>query len=323
MSFKIEQGLFRLDITDHHAILGAPVDADPDQIRQRYKLVARLLHPDTCAAETPAEKEFAIQLFSKLVSPAYAQLSKSSNRVEYLVVLGHVGKRLAAEAATVAITTPAAQQLAQAGANLNSLYINLLQKLAAKQYESFDQVIEIIAQISELNMVYLMYKERLGINKNFTTSGGANTVAKQPTQKVAVSENKPAESTTSPVAPYINRAEDYVNKNNLAKAILELREALSLEPSNSTCHSLLGMIYLKQNQGTMAKVHINKALQLNPKDPKAIQAKQLLDKFQQSVTGKTSQQPQSNQSKATNAKAKPSEQSGGGLFGGLFGGKKK
>ena len=322
MSFKIEHGLFKLDLTDHHAILGVPVDADPDQIRQRYKLVARLLHPDTCAAETPEEKEFAKQLFSKFVSPAYAELSKSRNRVEYLVVLGHVGKRLAAEAATVQITTPAAKQLAQAGANLASLYKNLLQKLAARQYESFYQVIEIIAQISELNMVFLMYKEGQGIPTNSTTAGSANyTVTQQSTPKIPVSENKPAESPISPVASYIHRAEDYVNKNNLAKAILELRDALSLEHNNSTCHSLLGMIYLKQHQGTMAKVHINKALQLNPKDPKALQAKQLLDKFQQSVTGKTSQQQQSNPSKATNAK--PSDKSGGGLFGGLFGGNKK
>ena len=321
MSFKIEQGLFRLDIIDHHAILGVPVDADPDQIRQRYKLVARLLHPDTCAAETPEEKEFAKQLFSKLVSPAYSELSKSRNRAEYLVLLGHVGKRLAAEPATAQITTPAAKELAQAGANLDRSYKNLLQKLAAKQYESFYQVIQTIAQISELNMVVLMYKESQGI-KTITTAGSGNyTVAKQTTQNIPVSGNKPAESPASPVAPYLQRAEEYVSKNNLAKAILELRDALSLEPSNSTCHSLLGMIYLKQNQGTMAKVHINKALQLNSKDPKALQAKQLLDKFQQSVTGKTSQQSQSSQSKATNAKS--SDNSGGGLFGGLFGGKKK
>ncbi|AFZ14838.1 heat shock protein DnaJ domain protein [Crinalium epipsammum PCC 9333] len=321
MSFKIEQGLFKLDLTDHHAILGVPVDADPDQIRQRYKLVARLLHPDTCAAETPEEKEFAKQLFSKLVSPAYSELSKSRNRAEYLVLLGHVGKRLATEPATAQITSLAAKELAQAGANLDSLYKNLLRKLAAKQYDSFYQVIETIAQISELNMVFLMYKEGQGI-KTITTAGSANyTVAKQTTQNIPVSGNKPAESPTSPVTPYLQRAEEYVSKNNLAKAILELRDALSLEPNNSTCHSLLGMIYLKQHQGTMAKVHINKALQLNPKDPKALQAKQLLDKFQQSVTGKTSQQSQSNQSKATNAK--PSDNSGGGLFGGLFGGKKK
>ncbi len=322
MSFKIEQGLFKFDLTDHHAILGVPVDADPEQIRQRYKLVARLLHPDTCAAETPEEKEFAKQLFSKLISPAYSELSKSRHRAEYLVLLAHVGKRLAAEAVTVTITTPAAKQLAQAGANLDSLYKKLLLNLTGKQYESFYQVLEIIAQISELNMVFLMYKEGQGITTNSLTAGSANyTVAQQSTKKIPVSVNKPAESPISPVAPYLHRAEEYVSKNNLAKAILELRDALSLEPNNSSCHSLLGIIYLKQHQGTMAKVHINKALQLNPKDPKAVQAKQLLDKFQQSVTGKTSQQQQSNQSKAGNAK--PSDKSGGGLFGGLFGGNKK
>jgi cytochrome c-type biogenesis protein CcmH/NrfG len=60
--------------------------------------------------------------------------------------------------------------------------------------------------------------------------------------------------------------------------LLELRDALNLEPNNATCHSLLGLTYLKQNQTAMAKVHINKAYQLNPKNPDSIKAKQALDK---------------------------------------------
>lgn len=56
MSFKIQQGLFKLDIVDRHAILGVPIDADSKQIRQRYLKVAYRLHPDTCKAESETQK---------------------------------------------------------------------------------------------------------------------------------------------------------------------------------------------------------------------------------------------------------------------------
>ena len=327
MSFKIERGLFKFDFTDHHAILGVPVDASPEQIRQQYKQIARRLHPDSCQAESSTEKELAVQLFSKLVSPAYAVLSKSNPRAEHMVVLGHMGKRLATEAAKIQIETEAAKLLAQAG-NLDLVYKTSVQNLAAKQYESLDSVLDAIATLSELNTVYLMRKQGQGLSPKLTTvgtgtigstqTGGSKNLEKQPPQEPP---------TASPVEPSLRRAEEYIAKNNLAKAVLELRDALHLEPNNSKCHSLLGIAYLKQNQGTMAKVHINKALQLNPKDPIGLQGKQMLDKLAQKAdAGKTTTSQQSTGGKSTpqrQAGGKPSDKSGGGLFGGLFGGKKK
>uniref|UniRef100_A0ACD5GVI3 Tetratricopeptide repeat protein n=1 Tax=Desertifilum tharense IPPAS B-1220 TaxID=1781255 RepID=A0ACD5GVI3_9CYAN len=73
----------------------------------------------------------------------------------------------------------------------------------------------------------------------------------------------------TPVDQYYRRAEELMSKGNLAQAILELRDALKLEPSNSSCHSLLGEIYLKQNQSTMAKVHINQALKAQSQRPQS------------------------------------------------------
>ena len=109
-----------------------------------------------------------------------------------------------------------------------------------------------------------------------------------------------------------------MNKNAYAQAILELRDALNISPKDSRCHSLMGMVYLKQNQLTMAKVSIKRALELNPLDPNAIKAKVQLERLGQSLEAKSS-----------GTGAKPSAQGGqnketkgGGLFG-LFGGKKK
>lgn len=121
----------------------------------------------------------------------------------------------------------------------------------------------------------------------------------------------------SRVFEYINRAEGYMKKENFAGAVLELREALKLDQNNTKSHTLLGIAYLKQNQPGMAKVHLNKALQLNPKDERALKAKQYLDKLIEKSGGKKSREtPKSDSVKP------PSQQGGGGLFG-FFGGKKK
>ncbi|HEY9876618.1 MAG TPA: J domain-containing protein [Candidatus Obscuribacterales bacterium] len=326
MSFQIEQGLFKFDFTDYHAILGVPVDADPDQIRQRYKQIARRLHPDSCQAESKAEKELAVQLFSKLVSPAYTQLSKDSNRKEYAILLGLMGKRLAREMENLPTNSEATNLLAQASGNIDNVYRKIVQKLAANQYESLNKVLEAIAELSEVNTIYLIRKENeaQGVTtpiKSVATATSSSTP--DSATKSPAAENKPEEPPKpSPAEPYIHRAEEYLAMNNIAKAVLELRDAMNLEPNNSTCHSLLGIAYLKQNQRTMAKIHINKALELNPEEPKALEGKKVLDRIAQKAAGsntsgsKTTTPQQSNQGKS-------SEQSGGGLFGGLFGGKKK
>ena len=154
MSFNIERGLFKFDFFDHHAVLGIPVNADVNEVRKRYIKITRNLHPDTIKGASEAEKKLANQLLSKLVNPAYEQLSQ--NNRDYAVNLGHLGRRLAGEKSKVPLTSDAAQKLSKAGLNLDNSYKNLVQNLATKQYDSLDKVLDNIAQISELNMVYLM-----------------------------------------------------------------------------------------------------------------------------------------------------------------------
>jgi len=80
MSFKIDSGLFKFNFTDHHAVLGVPVDAEFKDIRKRYLKIARCLHPDSCSAQSEADKQRANQLLSKLVNPAYENFSQAGNR---------------------------------------------------------------------------------------------------------------------------------------------------------------------------------------------------------------------------------------------------
>ncbi|NEP13574.1 MAG: tetratricopeptide repeat protein [Symploca sp. SIO2C1] len=302
MPFEIGRGLFRYDFTDHHAILGIPVDADVKSVRKRYLKIARNLHPDSCKAASEAEKKQANELLSKLVNPAYEQLSKDNR--DYAISLKHMGKRLAGEKGKVSIASAAAKQLTKAGAGLENVYKSSLQNLASKQYSSVNEALDKIADISELNLVYLMLKDPRPL--------------KPPVKPPEIDPVKPPEidPVKTRVAAYIRRAEGYIGKNNFSKAILELRDALKLDQKNSTCHSLLGEAYLRQKQTAMAKVHFNKALQLNPKDEKALRGKKYLEQMAAKSGGA---KPTTSSGKSSGDQGK----SGGGLFGNMFGGKKK
>ena len=350
MPLQIEHGLFKFDFTDHHAVLGIPVNADVKEVRKRYLTITRKLHPDSNRSGSEAQKKQANELLSKLVNPAYEQLSKTNNR-DYLVSLSHMGRRLASEGGTLSIASELAKQLAKSGPNLDGFYKTSLQNLASKQYESLDQVLEKIGAISELNMVYLMLKAGRGEgirppsgNQSGTTGGGrptsGTTGGGRPTpQGTPMGGTKGPQGTAaggasvgqggilpdsaqermkSRVLEYITRAEGYMKKQNFAGAVLELREALKLDQNNTNSHTLLGIAYLKQNQPGMAKVHLNKALQLNPKDERALKAKDYLDKLIEKSGGKKPREtPKSDSVKP------PSPQDGRGFLGGFFGGKKK
>ena len=322
MSFQIERGLFKYDLIDHHAVLCVRVDADAPEIRKRYLKVARSLHPDSCAAASDEEKKFASQLLSKLVNPAYEQLYQDKNRAEHNAVLIQMAKRLAQDSASVELTTDNARQLAGTP-NFDSAYKNAISQVAKFQYKSLGQVLEAIAQISELNLVYLMRTggKSLGATPSMpvsqahiaqvasNTNTGGNTAPPPPPQ--------PKED---PVfAGYLRRAQELIAKNQLLQARVELQDALKMQPNNSQCHSLIGVVYLKQNQTKMAKIHFDRALQLDPKDQTALEGKTKIDK----ISGKKPASSANKKSTVSAAAGKSSKSDSGGLFGGLFGGKKK
>jgi len=81
-------------ITDHHAVLGVPIDADVRDIRKRYLNIARRLHPDS-TAESEAEKQWLANYCQSLST----QLTKNSHKrsAEYIVLLKEMSKRLVQE----------------------------------------------------------------------------------------------------------------------------------------------------------------------------------------------------------------------------------
>ena len=168
MSFAIKHGLFKLNITDHHAVLGVSLDAKPKDIRLRYLKIAQKLHPDKCRSDE-AKMKIAGQILSKLVNPAYEQLSRKNAFAEHQLILTQVGKRIAENKDKVTVQSPQAQELLKAGNSAELVYQKLLKKLSAEQYKSLEQAEAKIAAISELNLVYLMLQSDRRINRNQAT----------------------------------------------------------------------------------------------------------------------------------------------------------
>ena len=333
MSLKIDQGLFNLDFVDYHAILGAPVDVDLKEIRKRYLNIARRLHPDSCATENEVDRQRAAEYLSKMVNPAYEKLSQEKTYTEHCVLLRLKGQQALKQQETVVLTSDSARQLA-ATADLDTLYRTALQELMKDQYKQLGQTLEITGQISELNLVYLMRKESRGESvgtqrKHAPAASPAGTAAKPPAASAA---NTSAANSRTPqlpptrealIAANLRRSEGFEAKQNYPRAIQELREAITLEPTSSECHTRLGLIYLKTNQNTMAKIHFNRALELNPQDKVALEGKSRLE-----ATNGTQPMQVAVKGKPPDPKAKPAAKGGkpdsgsGGLFG-LFGSKKK
>ena len=298
MSFQLERGLFQFDFTDRHAILGVSVNAEERNIRERYQAVARSLHPDSGKWKTDADKQLAVQLFSRLVTHAYGQLSKSSQLQEQTIMLELLGKRLVEQSSSIQIVDPLCQQLYQSGNDFEQVYGQLLTQLATAQYTELAKSIQIVNQISELNMVYLLRKQLQSVRSTPPVVAAAAAVTGP------LKDNSSGDiAKASSVEGALRRAEDRMTRQNWVQAVQELREVILSEPSNANAHALLGMVYLRQKQMTMAKISINKALQLAPTDPKVLQVKQEFDRASNpAATAKT-------------AAKKPRE----GIFG-MFGG---
>jgi tetratricopeptide (TPR) repeat protein len=299
MSFQLDRGLFQFDFTDHHAILGVGVNAEEIKIRERYQTVARALHPDSAQWKTDAERQLAVKLFSRLVTHAYGKLSRASQLQEQVIMLELLGKRSIEQGDRLQINDPLCQQLYQSGNDFELVYDRLLAEMAQRQYTVLTESEQIVNQMSELNMVYLLRRQLQSVRSTPPPSAATGSLSGE------VNGNKSSDlGKVSPIEGALRRATDYMSSKNWAKAVPELREAIGAEPNNARAHALLGLVYLNQQQLTMSKLSIDKAMRLNPQDPQAIQAKQEFDR--------ASNPSRNNSTSKTAIKPKV------GMFGGLF-----
>ncbi|BAC07735.1 J domain-containing protein [Thermosynechococcus vestitus] len=284
MPFEINHGLGRFNSKrDLHAALGIPLSAAPGEIRKRYLKIAKTLHPDS--RDDESGKKMASDLLSKFVNPAYEVLSQEKEREEYQVILRLLEKQLITGNIVPTPTFDLAREVFNA-TNVEEAYQKALDTLAKDQYKDLNNALKISEQISELNLIYLWRSAGGKVTaspasvsmpaappKSDETQGGATPGA---TPETAAPTAVP--KTEQFTEPYFRRAEELLNKGIYLEAIKELKDALKIDPRSARCNALLGKVYLQQGSLSMAKIHFNQALKLNPQEAMAIQGLEAISK---------------------------------------------
>jgi tetratricopeptide (TPR) repeat protein len=141
---------------DYYAALGLPIISNPMYIRNVYLRIARILHPDVYGFSAD-EKILATQYLAKLVNPAYNGLMKEQDRKAYQQIFKLLAKRLMQRSRNIQIHSESACELIMTPSD--DVYERLVTELAKVQYQSLTQILDFTAQISELNLVYILCKE--------------------------------------------------------------------------------------------------------------------------------------------------------------------
>jgi curved DNA-binding protein CbpA len=152
---RINRGISQFN-NDYYAALGLPIISSPIYIRHVYVSIARILHPDIYGF-TPEQKEIATQYLAKLVNPAYNILMEEGERKAYQGIFQLLAKRLMQKSRNIPIYSSLACELMQAPSD--GFYERAVSAIAKVQFQSLELVLEYTAQISELNLVYILYKE--------------------------------------------------------------------------------------------------------------------------------------------------------------------
>jgi len=141
---------------DYYAALGLPIVSNPMYIRNVYLRIARILHPDVYGFSAD-EKIIATQYLAKLVNPAYNALMKDEDRKAYQGIFRLLAKRLMQRSRNIQIHSESACELLITPSD--DVYERLVTEIAKVQYQSLNQILDFTAQISELNLVYILCQE--------------------------------------------------------------------------------------------------------------------------------------------------------------------
>ncbi|WP_017297271.1 J domain-containing protein [Nodosilinea nodulosa] len=289
--------------TDPYALLGVSVAADERRILKRYRSVAKQLHPDTLV-NVPAElRRLADQVLPKLVNPAYQRLKQDKGRNEVLATLRFKVRRLSRDQQLKPTGEQSLKLLELPEAEVEVFYQQAVDQLCGRQYESVADFEACTLHLGELNLVYL--RRKMGapvIREKRTGLVAATALASEPLTDVPSGKSA---SGLMYAERHYGRAQEYLKGKNVQAAIQELKDALRLDPQNSSYHCLMGQAYLLNKLTGMAKVHFKQALRINPSNAVALKYARQLNL----TTAETSPRP---------AAVPRQDSSKRSLFGGLF-----
>jgi len=329
---RIDRGINQFN-NDYYAVLGLPINCSPIYIRHVYVSIARILHPDVYGFSS-TEKEIATQYLAKLVNPAYNILMKDEERKAYQGIFKLLAKRLMQKSRNVPIQSDIACEFMMAPND--GAYERAVSAIAKKQYQSLTSILEYTAQISELNLVYILYKEgyQYGVpnlppvlapkskvvsylpapTANIyaypppsPTNFGSSTQQDEPDATVIQSyvESKGSPKSSNRIGDRLKVCEIYMSQGDWKAALKDLREILQIDPNNSKCHAMLGVVYKNINQPQMAKISLNLSLKLNPQEPLALKhIKELSNPSQSNTSSKGTSQTSKSVPKSNTSSSK-------------------
>ncbi len=281
---RIDRGISQFN-HDYYAALGLPIIASPIYIRLMYTSIARILHPDVYGLSAD-QKDIATQYLAKLVNPAYNVLMKEQERQAYQAIFKLLAKRLMQKSRNIPVYSVAACELMLAPSD--GFYERTVAAIAKLQYQSLQNILEYTAQVSELNLVYILYKEGyqyggsnlppvllpMAKNKNYQVGDRQldaqldNPINRQ--ADVTVIQTRIELNDVSAISNRLKICEIYISQNDWKKALRELRDILLLDKNNSKCLAMLGVVYKNINQPQMAKISLQRSLQISPQEPLAL-----------------------------------------------------
>lgn len=252
--------------SDPYAVLGLSVAADDRRALKRYRSLVKRLHPDSQSGLEGADREFANQLFAKLVNPAYQRLKQEKGRAETLALLRFRVRRLTRdeplnpqyELARRLLTTPVPA--------VEMFYEQAIDQLAEVQYDPLDQFEAIAHELAELNLVYLRLKMGEPMIREKRTGLVSAPQTQQAREFAPVQPKNESYATVSYAERHYLRAQEYLKKANCQLAVQELRDAIRIEADKGKYHALMAKAYIMQNLSGAAKAYCRKALELDPSD---------------------------------------------------------
>jgi tetratricopeptide (TPR) repeat protein len=260
-------------LADPYAILGISVAADEKRLFKRYRTVAMRLHPDRFVQANKSAGAAAEQLIARTINPAYEKVKQEKNRAEVTALLRLQARRHTREGTLVPQSDIARELMRQPVHGADVFYEQAITALADRQFDDLSQFPEITRTLGELNLVYLQLK--MGDLFREKRSGLIST-AEVPTTPVA--EVMQRQQTVAPTLSYsrrhFDRAQQYVQKGVYDKAIVELKDAIRLEPNHAEYHALMSYAYLRQDMNGMSKVYCRQAIKFDPNNSLAKQVAQ-------------------------------------------------
>jgi len=95
-------------------------------------------------------------------------------------------------------------------------------------------------------------------------------INRNPDPDETIIQTRIEERDTSAIGDRLKICEIYISQGDWKSALKDLREILQLDKNNSKSHAMLGVVYKNINQPQMAKVSLQRSLQINPQEPLAL-----------------------------------------------------